>query len=235
MATINIYCDESCHLEHDGHPYMVIGAAWGLSTATKAAARKVIELKKLYGLKPTFDMKWQTVSPAKLRFFLDVVDYFFATSGLGFRCLVADKTVLDHVSRKQTHDEWYYKMMFRLLTPLLDRNCRYRIYLDIKDTQSIAKVRKLHQIINNSMLDFDSSIVERIQQVRSHEIQLLQLGDLLIGAVMYANRGLTTSAAKLAVIERIREKTGLSLTKSTLPTEKKFNVFLWNGGGPKNG
>jgi len=26
--TYNIYCDESCHLEHDGIPTMVIGAVW---------------------------------------------------------------------------------------------------------------------------------------------------------------------------------------------------------------
>ena len=27
-SVFNVYCDESCHLEHDGIPTMVIGAAW---------------------------------------------------------------------------------------------------------------------------------------------------------------------------------------------------------------
>lgn len=26
--TFNIYCDESCHLERDGQPNMVLGALW---------------------------------------------------------------------------------------------------------------------------------------------------------------------------------------------------------------
>ena len=29
MSTLyNIYCDESCHLEQDGQPVMVLGAVW---------------------------------------------------------------------------------------------------------------------------------------------------------------------------------------------------------------
>ena len=48
----------------------------------------------------------------------------------------------------------------------------------------------LHEIICNNMYDFRHEIVERMQLVRSHEVELLQLADLLIGAVAYANRGL---------------------------------------------
>ena len=25
---INVYCDETCHLEHDGHKAMALGAIW---------------------------------------------------------------------------------------------------------------------------------------------------------------------------------------------------------------
>lgn len=28
MAKINIYCDESCHLEHDGIKPMLLGCVW---------------------------------------------------------------------------------------------------------------------------------------------------------------------------------------------------------------
>ena len=38
---INIYCDESCHLEQDGQSLMVLGAAWCPTdkTAEMAIAR----------------------------------------------------------------------------------------------------------------------------------------------------------------------------------------------------
>lgn len=209
---------------------MVLGASWASRQAAAMAAQRIIELKKRHGLKPTFDLKWVTVSPSKLEFYLDAVNYFFDNSDLMFRCvLIPDKKILDHKAHAQTHDDWYYKMMFLMLRQILNRQNKYRIYLDIKDTRSNAKVMKLHEVIRHEMKDFDgsSSIVEQVQQVRSHEVQLLQLADLLIGAVAYANRGLKTSNAKLAVIELIRERASLSLTKSTLPSEKKFNVFSW--------
>jgi Protein of unknown function (DUF3800) len=227
--TINVYCDESCHLEHDHIKVMVLGAVWARTDAAKNAARRLIEIKRRHGLRPTFDLKWVAVSPAKLDFFNDVVDYFFDNSDLRFRAVVIpDKSVLNHEAHGQTHDDWYYKMFFVLLKQILSTEFCYRIYLDIKDTQSDQKVKRLHGVMRNSMLDFDSSIIERVQQVRSHEVQLLQLGDLLMGAIGYANRGLTTSKAKLELIERIKRLSGFTLVKSTLPSEKKFNLLSWS-------
>ena len=66
-----------------------------------------------------------------------------------------------------------------------------------------------------------------IQQVRSHEVELVELSDFLVGAVCYANRGLTGSQAKLAVIAKIREKSGYNLLQSTLYKEDKVNIYIW--------
>jgi hypothetical protein len=225
---IKIYCDESCHLEHDHSKVMVLGAIWAETGAAAKASKRLIELKKRHGLRPTFDLKWVAVAPKKRNFFIDVVDYFFDNSNLMFRCVVIpDKSILDHKSHDQTHDDWYYKMLFLLLKQIFTRANCYHVFLDIKDTRSAQKVKKLHEVIANSMLDFDSSIVRNVQQVRSHEVQLLQMADLLLGAVGYANRGLKTSETKLAVVQRIRERSGFTLLKTTLPTERKFNVLSW--------
>ncbi len=208
---------------------MVLGAVWAEVDAGREAARRIIHLKERHGLRPTFDLKWVAVAPTKLPFFLDVVDYFFDNSSLMFRSVVIpDKDILDHEAYGQTHDDWYYKMFFLLLKQIFLRQNQYRVYIDIKDTRSSAKVARLHKIISNSILDFDSSIVQRVQHVRSHEVQLLQLADLLMGAIGYANRGLTTSSAKLAIVTRIRERSGFRLTRSTLPSERKFNLFCWS-------
>lgn len=228
MSTINVYCDESCHLENDRAKTMVIGALWAESEAGREASRRLLEIKKRHGLRSTFDLKWVAVSPSKLAYFHDVVDYFFDNSALHFRAVVIEKDELDHSAHNQSHDEWYYKMFFLLLRNILSRKHEYRVYIDIKDSCSASRVAKLHQVINNSMFDFDSAIVSRVQQVRSHEVQLLQVADLLMGAVGYVNRGLSSSSAKLAVATRIRERSGFRLTRSTLPSEQKFNVFCWH-------
>lgn len=69
--------------------------------------------------------------------------------------------------------------------------------------------------------------MQKIQEVRSHEVELIQLSDLLIGAVSYINRGLQSNPTKLELIDLIKKKTGYSLTVSTFLKESKFNLFHW--------
>ncbi len=224
----NIYCDESCHLEKDHQPSMVLGAIWCPLEETHAISVRIREIKARHDLKPDFEIKWTKVSPAKLQFYLDIMDYFFDDDDLHFRALVVpDKSKLDHEAFGQTHDDWYYKMYFDMLKVLFSPDARYRIYLDIKDTRGAAKVTKLHDVLCNNMYDFSRQIIERVQTVRSHEVEMLQLADLLIGTVSYVNRGFTTSSAKLTLVERMRERSGYSLTRTTLYLEDKVNLFRW--------
>jgi hypothetical protein len=225
---INVYCDESCHLENDESDVMVLGAVWAERDAAREASARIVALKKKHGISPKAEIKWVKVSKSKFDFFIDVVDYFFDFSELHFRCVVIpNKKLLDHEGFGQSHDDWYYKMHFLLLSKMLNQHSEFSIYMDIKDSRSQAKVKKLHDVICTSRLDFDHKIVKKIQQVRSHEVQLLQLGDLLMGAVCYANRQLSTSEAKLAVVQHIRDRSGRKLVASTLASEKKFNVLIW--------
>ncbi|GBH26076.1 hypothetical protein BvRS1_31250 [Burkholderia vietnamiensis] len=174
------------------------------------------------------EVKWGKISPAKLAFYLDLVDLFFSSEDLRFRAVVVpDKSKLNHAAYGQTHDEFYYKVWYQTLVPLLSRNERFQIYLDKKDTRSEVRAKKLCEILCNSKLDFRGEIVTRVQHVHSHEVPLFQLVDVLIGAVSYVNRGLSTSDAKASVIERIKEKSRLQLTHTTLLREEKLNLLVW--------
>jgi hypothetical protein len=83
------------------------------------------------------------------------------------------------------------------------------------------------------MHDFDRHVLDRVQAVHSHEVQLIQLADLLAGAVSYSVRGLDTSSAKCAIVESIKRRTRRqSITASSWLSEPKFNVFCW---APKEG
>lgn len=46
----NIYCDESCHLEHDLQKVMVIGAVWCPLQKTREIAVRLPEIKRAHGL-----------------------------------------------------------------------------------------------------------------------------------------------------------------------------------------
>ena len=225
----NVYCDESCHLEHDHQPVMVQGALWCLKDKAHEIAVRLREIKAAHGLPANFELKWTKVSPAKQAYYLDVLDYFFDDDDLHFRAWVAHKSGLRHEDFGQTHDDWYYKMMFGLLEPVLTPDAGFHIYLDKKDTRSAGKVKKLHDVLCNNRYDFKRTIVQRVQVVESHAVEQLQLADFLIGAVAYTNRDLSGSAAKNALIARIRQRSGYSLNKPTLLREPKFNLFVWKG------
>lgn len=229
----NIYCDESCHLEHDKQKSMVLGAVWCPKGLTLEIFERIRSLKAKHGLSHDFEIKWNKVSPAKIDFYKDLVDFYFDDDDLHFRALVVpDKSVLDHQNHNQTHDDFYYKMYFDLLKVILDPQHSYSIYLDIKDTKSQEKVGKLKDVLRKSHYDYSHSIVRKIQQVRSHEVELIQLADLLTGAISYVHRGLNSSQPKLELIELIKSRSKYSLLNSTLYRESKMNLFIWK---PKGG
>jgi predicted RecB family endonuclease len=123
-----------------------------------------------------------------------------------------------------------------MLKVILFPHSHYRIYLDIKDTRSKGKVDQLYEVLSNNLYDFRREIIERVQTVRSHEVEQLQLADLLIGIISYANRNLETSRAKQELVQRMRERSGYKLTSKTLYLENKVNLFLWQADwGNENG
>jgi len=228
----NVYCDESCHLEHDGINVMTLGAVWCPTDKVKEINTRIQEIKERHGIGRTAEIKWTKVSPSKLPVYQDIVDYFFDDDDLHFRGLIVpDKSILDHSRFNQTHDDWYYKMYFDMLKVIFSPENRFNIYVDIKDTHSYQKVRKLHEVCCNSQYDFSARIIKKIQPIRSNEVQLMQAVDILIGAVAYKNRAFPAdhiqSRAKQALINRISSRSGYSLAQTTLYRENKFNLLRW--------
>jgi hypothetical protein len=207
---------------------MVLGAIWCPAEKVHDISIRIREIKKHHKMKSDFEVKWTKVSPAKAQLYLDLMDYFFDDNDLHFRALIVpNKSLLQHEAFGQDHDTWYYKMYFEMLKVIFSPEAQYRVYLDIKDTRSKAKVDKLHEVLCNNLYDFSRQIIQRVQTVRSHEVEILQLADLLIGTVSYVNRGLTQNAAKAALVNRMKKRSHYSLTRSTLLREEKVNLFCW--------
>ena len=227
--TYNIYCDESCHLENDHQKAMVLGGIWCPLDKTREIAVRLREIKQKHGLPADFEVKWIKISPAKQSFYLDLLDYFFDDDDLFFRALIIpDKSKLQHGSFPgQDHDSWYYKMYFDMLKVIFRPDSHYRIYIDIKDTRGAEKINKLHEVLCNDRYDFSRNIIERMQLVHSHEIEQLQMADLLIGAIAYLHRELSGNAGKEAVIKRMQQRSGLDLQRSTLLRADKVNLLCW--------
>lgn len=228
----NVYCDESCHLEHDGINDMILGAVWCPQGRVREINKHIKEIKDKHGVKNGSEIKWIKIGPVKRPMYMEIVNYFFDESDLHFRGLIVpDKEKLNHAKFNQTHDEWYYKMYFDMLKVIFAPKDRYEVYIDVKDSNSHSKAQKLHEICCNNMYDFSRTIIKRVQPIRSQEVAVMQIVDILIGALAYQNRiftvGAKKSKTKQDIIELIKERSGYQLTKSTLYREDKFNLLRW--------
>ena len=148
----NIYCDESCHLEHDQSTVMVLGSIWCPYTKIQEVNKEIANIKSTHNIPKNLELKWTKISPSKIELYSELLNYFFSNDHLHFRCIVIpDKKILNHEKFNQTHDSWYYKMYFEMLHFIFKREDSYDIYLDIKDTISSQKVRRLQEVCSNSL------------------------------------------------------------------------------------
>jgi hypothetical protein len=206
---------------------MVQGAFRCAKNASSALSWEVRELKKKH--RATGELKWTKVSRSRESFYIDLVEWFFNAEEAKFRAIVVEhKDRLDHDAFNEgSHDSFYYKMYFSLLSKILSPDCVYNIYLDVKDTRSRLKLRKLREVLCNNVHDFTSHLVNHIQNIHSGEAELMQVSDFLTGAVSYRNRGLAANQTKQNIIDSIERHLRRQINTSSALSHEKFNVFVF--------
>jgi hypothetical protein len=226
---VNIYCDESCHLEHHAASVMGFGAIVCPKDELARVSGVLFSLREKYNARG--ETKWGKVSHSRIAYYRELIDYFFNEPALGFRALlVRDKGLLNHAYFNQGDpNAFYYKMYYFMLLPLLQERI-YHIYLDKKDTQSRRRVQLLHDALCRRKRDWDHEHVAKVQTIHSHDSALLQLADFLLGATVFAHREdlVVRSPAKTECATSILSKAGVSLHENTPPWETKFNLFTFN-------
>lgn len=231
---INIYCDESCHLENDNHKSMVVGGISCPISKVRDITSKIKLLKETHKLPRNREVKWTKISPAKEKFYSELVELFVKEDCLRFRAIkIADKKQLNHEKFNQTHNDWYYKIYYDMLKHILQPHKDYNIYIDIKDTIGCQKICKLKDILQYKTRN-DAVSIQRIQQIRSYESEILQLADVLIGAVGYEDRisELGTqepSSVKLSLCRKIEEVLSVDFNRKSRFSDEKFNLLIWEG------
>ena len=112
-------------------------------------------------------------------------------------------------------------MYYQLLHHKIDMENTYNIYLDIKDTCSFRKIARLREILN-----IQYSNIRNLQFIRSHESVLLQLTDVIMGALNYYLREEKIMTAKLKIIDKIKKHANRPLDSTTPKSWEKFNLFF---------
>ncbi|ALM49341.1 RlfA protein [Flavobacterium psychrophilum] len=215
--TFNIYCDESCHIENDHKAYMFLGSISVAYNQVRFHTEQINQLKKKHNFYA--EIKWSKVSKSKLRFYLELVDYFFNTD-LQFRSVGVKKEKINNDAFNQTYDDFYYKMYYYLLNHNLNSLYNYNVYLDIKDTLSAYKVNRLKNILNTKF-----GVFRNVQNIRSHESILIQIADFMMGAISYLhNDENKQNSAKMQIIDKIRSHCNDQLMQTNY--SNKMNLFF---------
>lgn len=215
--TYNLYCDESCHLENDGKPFMFLGYTCVAYNQLRGITERINDLKDKHGFRG--EIKWSRVSMSQYRFYEDLIKYFFETE-MTFRCIGIVKDKIDYEKYNKTYDEFYYTMYYTLLNYKIDTFCNYNVYLDIKDSLSANKVNYLKNILNTKF-----GVFRNVQNIRSNESLIMQVTDLIMGAISYKhNNTEQKNVAKVKLIDKISSISNESLRDTNY--NQKLNLFF---------
>ncbi len=223
----NVYCDESCHLVSNDSKYMLIGAVYCPKYKVKKVNEYIEHLKENYNLSDKIELKWNKIDKKTEKLYLDIINYFFNNDDLKFRVIVVDKTKLNHKKYNQTENDFYHKAYYGMLKYIIIPGNCYNIYPDIKDTNSYYYHQVMLDYLRIKMSDTNKKTIKKVQPIRSYEAPILQINDILIGALSYYYRKLSGNSVKLNIINEIKKLYQNDFDTSSYYSNTKFNIFIW--------
>ena len=223
----NVYCDESCHLKSNNSKYMLISAVYCPKFKVKKINEYIEHLKENYNLSNKIELKWNKIDKKTEKLYLDIIAYFFNNDDLKFRVIVIDKTKLNHEKYNQTENDFYHKSYYEMLKYIITPGNSYNIYPDIKDTNSYYYHQIMLDYLRFKMSDTNKKTIKKVQPIRSYEAPILQINDILIGALSYYYRGLSENRIKLTIVNEINKFYQNSFDVSSYYNNTKFNIFIW--------
>ena len=221
-----VYCDEILPdvltSQSPSGRYMMIGSLW-LPADLRIDAREGIKaLKTRYGVHG--EAKWRKLSPAKLPFYLGLIDLFFGYGAdMRFRCIAIDRTQVNMAQLNGDAELGFYKFHYQVLHQwILDCN-EYAVFCDQKPNRDQSRLSTLKTVLGHANR---SSRIANVQAIPSAESSLLQLCDLLLGAAHYRlNERPEISEARKLLVERLEARLNVARLAPTSRAEVKFNVF----------
>lgn len=219
-----IFCDESNHTYSDTSDLMVIGGIICPSEQVAYVNKYIKHIKHKHNANN--ELKWTKLNNNKKAFYDELLEFFFSSIDLQFNAqVVMGKSNLNHdIYNDGEADKFYYKMYYFTLLHLLRAQNNYNIFIDYKDTKGGKRAKKLKEVIANKFL---GEIKTDFTIIHSHESQIMQLADIIIGAIGYKNREdiEKKSEIKNYIIQKIESLSGFSLGFSIPQWEEKFHIY----------
>jgi hypothetical protein len=260
MNEINIYSDES---RHRGERFLLLGGLWVRAKDAAQLEQEINRLRHKYGYTNNEgkfidflgELKWTKVSTKYLPIYKELVDLFFQLIEQGkirFCAMLVDT----HDPAVQEYDNIKKDGYFKLLYQLYLHNCRvpgiYNIFPDriTNPTHTVnlvtlqislerALVKKFAELVNPG--DRPERFVQAITPVDSKKVQMMQMVDVIIGAIGYfQNRHFKKEGAKKAKVELMKYifdklfysgRIKIAGKKFVVARSTRFNIWRFH---PKN-
>ena len=222
----DIYCDETLpDLFTSRRPharYLMIGGLWLLTKRRQEAKDKITALRQRHAV--WGEMKWTKISPSKQAFYEELIDLFISFDlDMRFRCIAVDHQHVDFGRHENDKELGFYKFYYQLLHHWIEDTHQYHIFCDLKTNRN---PKRLHDLKYHLCTENPSAMITDIQSLRSPEVVLIQLCDVLLGiASNCMNKVPITSPSKNVVVQRLKQRLSRTDIVATPKIEKKFNIF----------
>lgn len=226
----DIYCDES-------HPdvfwsqsankarYLCIGGLWLRNDLRAEVKNHIRDIRERHGLQG--EIKWHKVHAYWEPLYHDLIELFaqYDAEAMRFRCIVVEG---DKVEMARYHEDdaelGFYKFYYQLLKHWIEEGNEYRIFCDEKTNRKHNRLRELQYYLNSHL---PCAKVFSVQALPSHEVQLIQFSDFLLGmASSRLNKSVVAGSVKDRVITYLEQRLGKRWgLVPTVKVVRKFNIF----------
>ena len=214
------YCDESCHIQFDHVEYMSLVTVFCSKSRTKNINRDIRKIKEKYRIDTNQELKWTKISNSNLQLYKEIINYISEKTYIRVRAVLAKKRSVDEFKlRNKTYDQWYHSIYYYLLKHPLDLITEAKVefddcflFIDKKDIYTNENINILANYLNRHFAYIHNFIPKAVE---SHEHQLVQVADIIAGALTYRKRFPQSNTPKNELCNFIEEKLGPLSVKSS--------------------
>jgi hypothetical protein len=222
----NIYCDES---SITAKRYMLIGGLWVPWHAEDQLRDTLLHVREKHHLGA--EMKWKKVSQSKLVAYKEFVNAYLCAPWVEFKCIVLDTHMINYRDfHNNDKDLGFYKFYFQIISRNLSPYNLYWLYPDDRSNRHRDSLLTLKRAVNGWWRNqgVKPNLLQAVEPRNSKKDDLLQLADILLGAIASEWNQDASSAGKLELADYIRSHIGCtSLAIATPRSRKKINIWKW--------
>ena len=157
------------------------------------------------------EIKWNKVSAKKMPILETVIDVFFGCSDAAFSAFIVDKKQHDVITRFGGQFEAYDALARQLIRGSLRRGEVMWVIADEYSTPpTVLFEEHVRDYVNRA---FRRQAVAGVCRMRSSGVDLLQLADILLGAVVFDHKlaaGIAHYRPKRELLDYIKKKAGVA-------------------------